>query len=185
MLHGHVVNQFLDENRFADSRAPEQSNLSALQERLNQVHDLDARLKHLQRRGLLVQQRRWPVDLVPRLAGQRPELVHRFAEYVHHAAEGGPAHGHADALAQVVSFHPAHQAFCRLHCQGAHAPFAQVLLHLGSYVNRLGNVVAVARDAHGVVDRWQVSALKLHVQNRPDDLHDSSHGCVFFRHAFS
>ena len=185
VLHRDVVNQFLNENGFADARASEQADLSAFQERLNQVHDLDARLEHFQRRRLLVERRRRPVDLVSRRAVDGAELIHGLAQHVHHPAERGAAHRHADALSQIVGLHPAHQAFGRLHRHRTHASFAQVLLHLGGHVNWFGNVVAVTGDMDGVVDRWQIAALESHVKHRPDHLHDVSHGSVFFRHAFS
>ena len=46
VLHGHVVDQFLNQNRFADTRAAKQSDFSALQKGLNQIDNLDSRLKH-------------------------------------------------------------------------------------------------------------------------------------------
>src|SRR5207253_10040891 len=137
------------------------------------------------RSRLLVERRRRPVDLVSRRAVDGAELIHGLAQHVHHPAERGAAHRHADALSQIVGLHPAHHAFGRLHRHRTHASFAQVLLHLGGHVNWFGNVVAVTGDMDGVVDRWQIAALESHVKHRPDHLHDVSHGSVFFRHAFS
>ncbi len=50
VLHGDVVNQFQNQNCFADARAAEEADLSALHIRLHQVDDLDAGLKHFERR---------------------------------------------------------------------------------------------------------------------------------------
>ena len=57
MLHGDVVDQFLNQNGFADARAAEQTDFSALQEGLDQVDDLDAGLEHFQSGGLIVESR--------------------------------------------------------------------------------------------------------------------------------
>ena len=45
VLHGHVVNQFLNQNRLAHARAAEQADLAALEVRFQQVDDLDARFR--------------------------------------------------------------------------------------------------------------------------------------------
>ena len=109
------MNQLLNEHRFPDARAAEQSNLSALQKRLNQIDNLDPRLEHFQCCGLLIQQRRRPVNVIARGTLDRPELVHGLPEYVHHASQRRPAHGHADAFAEIHRPHPADQPFGWLH----------------------------------------------------------------------
>src|SRR5439155_12444931 len=67
--HGHtavlqrdVVNQLHDDDGLADAGAAEESNLAALQVRLEQVDDLDAGLEHLHLSRLLLERRRVPVD---------------------------------------------------------------------------------------------------------------------------
>ncbi len=108
MLHRHVVNEFLNKNRFADSGAAEQPNLSALQKGLDQIDHLDARLEHFQRCGLLVQQGSRAVNLVHGRAGERPQLVHGFAKNIHHASECRTPDGNADAFAEILRLHAAH-----------------------------------------------------------------------------
>ena len=65
------------------------------------------------------------------------------------------------------------------HGDRAHAAFAEMLLHFGGDVQRLGNIEAFAGDAHGVVNRRQVARFKLNVQHRADDLHHSSDAVRF------
>src|SRR6266849_180714 len=72
VLHGHVVNQFLNEHRLAHAGAPEEPDLSALQEGLDQVNDLNPGFEHFEVRGLIHQQRRGTVNLVIGIAGERP-----------------------------------------------------------------------------------------------------------------
>ena len=81
-----------------------------------------------------------------------PSLIDGLAEHVHHAAERRAPHGNLIGVAGIDSFHAADHAFGRLHGHGAHAAFAEVLLHFGSHVQRFGRVEAFAGDAHGVVN---------------------------------
>ena len=105
-------------------------------------------------------------------AVDRPELVDGLAEDVHHAAQRRAAHRNGDWLARVVSFHAAHHAFGWLHGDGAHAAFAEVLLHFGGNVQRFGNVEAFAGDTHRIVNCRQVTRFKLNIEDRSDDLDD-------------
>ena len=50
VLHGDVVDQFLNDDGLADARAAEQADLAAAQIGLEQIDDLDAGLEHLQAR---------------------------------------------------------------------------------------------------------------------------------------
>ena len=62
VLHGDVVDQFLNDDRLADAGAAEQSDFSAAKIRLEQVDDLDSRLEHLLRGRLLFECRGQAVD---------------------------------------------------------------------------------------------------------------------------
>ena len=71
VLHGEVVDQFLNDDGLADARAAEQADLAAAQVRLDQVDDLDAGLEHFEARGLLFERGRRAVNRVV-LLGVRP-----------------------------------------------------------------------------------------------------------------
>src|SRR5690348_12739464 len=185
VLHGDVVDEFLNQHGLADAGSAEQPDFSAFQERLNQVNDFNARLKHFERRGLVAQQWRRTVDVVIGLAGERAELIDRLAQNIHHAAERWASHGNRNSRAGVVRLHPSHESLGRFHSDGAHAAFAQVLLHLCGDVNRLRHIEAVARDPHGVENGRQMALFELHVEHRPDDLHDVPSGNVFLWHSLS
>ena len=62
VLGRDVVDQLLDDDGLAHARAAEQADLAALQERLDQVDDLDAGLEHLLAGRLLVERRRLAMD---------------------------------------------------------------------------------------------------------------------------
>jgi hypothetical protein len=55
MMHRDVVDELLNQNRFADAGAAEKADFSTLQKRLDQVNYFDAGLEHLQSGGLIRQ----------------------------------------------------------------------------------------------------------------------------------
>ena len=59
---GNVVDQFHDDDGFADARAAKRADFAALQERANQVNHLDAGRQNLRVGGLLDQRRRGAVN---------------------------------------------------------------------------------------------------------------------------
>ena len=71
-----------------------------------------------------------------------------------------------------IDRHAALHAVGRLHRDRAHAVLAEVLLDFGDDVDRLAAVAPSDDDAHGVVDRRQVPACELDVDDRADDLDD-------------
>ncbi len=56
------MNQLLDQDGFAHARAAEQPDFAAFQVRLDQVHNLDARLEHFELCGLVFERRRGAVN---------------------------------------------------------------------------------------------------------------------------
>jgi hypothetical protein len=170
-MAGHVVDELHDDDGFAHAGPAEHPHLAAAQEGLQQVNHLDAGLEHLLRRGLLFQRRCRPVDGVVSLSFDRPQLVHRLAQYVHHASQSGLAHRDGNPAPGVKGLHPAHDAVGRLHGHAAHAPLAQVLLRFGDDVDFHRNIEAFAGDADGVVDGGQLLLFELHVHHRADHLH--------------
>ena len=173
MLHGDVVDELHDDDGLADAGAAEEPDLAALQVRLEQVDDLDARLEHLQFGRLLLERRRRAVNRPPLLRRHGAiRKVHRLAEHVHDATERLGPDGHRDGPAEILGLHAALQAVGRLHRDRADAVLAQVLFDLDDEVDLVG--AGLADDAHGVVDRRQVAARELDVDDRADDLNDLS-----------
>ncbi len=170
MLQRDVVDQLHDDDGLAHAGAAEQADLAALQERLDQVDDLDAGLEHLHLGRLLVECRRLAMDGIALGGVDRPELVHRVADDVEHAAQGLAAHGHGDGAAQVDGLHAAHHALGGLHGDAAHPAFAQLLLDFQDDVDGRGNVEAFAGDAQRRVDGRQRRLGKLHVHRGTCDL---------------
>ena len=71
VLHGEVVDQFLDDDGLADAGAAEQADLAAAEIRLEQVDDLDAGLEHFEPGGLILERGRRAMDGVMELGVDR------------------------------------------------------------------------------------------------------------------
>src|SRR5436190_130612 len=71
-----------------------------------------------------------------------PELVYWLANHVHHAPERTRANGNRNWPTLIDGFHAAHHAVGRLHCDAAHAPFAEMLLHFEDDVDGCGHLKA-------------------------------------------
>ena len=91
---GDVIDQLHDDDRLANSGAAEQADLAALQERLDQIDDLYARLEHLSSGGLLVEGGSQTVNRISFLVFDGAQLIDRFADDVHHAPQRAAAHRH-------------------------------------------------------------------------------------------
>ena len=174
MLLGYVVDQFHDHNGLAHAGAAEQSDFSALQKGLDQIHDLHAGFKHLCRGGLLFKRRRWTMngELLVRLHWAK--IVHGFADHVDDAAQCPFAYRNRNRTSQVDDLHATHHAIRRLHGNAAHAAFTQVLLHLENHVDRKRDFETFARYVQCLINRREMSLTELHVHCGTGNLNDSS-----------
>ena len=73
-----------------------------------------------------------------------------------------------------MRLHAAHQAFGGLQRDGAHAAFADVLLHFADDIDGRGDVEAFAGDADGRVDHGNLPFGELAVHGRAGHLDDFS-----------
>ena len=92
-------------------------------------------------------------------------FVHRLADDIDDAPERAVADGNGDGLAGVGHLLPAHQAFGRVHGDGAHGGFAQMLRHFQH------QALAVIVGFQCVQDFRQM-AVELHVHHRAHHLRD-------------
>ena len=150
-------------HRLADAGAAEQADLAAAGVGREQVDDLDAGDEDLRFGRLLDIGRRRLVDGALLLRLDRAGFVDRLADDVHDAAERLVADRHRDRLAGVGHFLAAHQAFGRVHGDGAHRVLAEMLGDLEH------QAVAVVVGLERVQDRRQV-LVELDVDHGADHL---------------
>jgi hypothetical protein len=96
----------------------------------------------------------------------RAHLVHRLADHVEHPAQRLGTHGHFHGMAQADGLHAAHQALGGLQRDGAHAAFADVLLHFADDVDGVGGVESLAGHADGRVNQGNLPLGKFAVHSR-------------------
>ncbi len=89
---GDVVDEFHDDDRLADARTTECSNLATLGERTDEVDDLDAGFENLRLRVLLGERRSGAVNRILLRVRNRTTLVGRLANDVEDTAENALAH---------------------------------------------------------------------------------------------
>src|SRR5207248_1773622 len=122
-------------------------------------------------RRLLFERRSMTVNRIALLVWNLTEIVDRLADNIHHASERAFTDGNADWTTGIRGLHAAHHAVSRQHRDGAHATFAQMLLHFGDHIDRVRHFEPVGRDAQRLINRRQILLTKLNVDDRPDDLH--------------
>ncbi len=166
---GDVVDEFLDEHGLAHAGAAEEADLAALGVRREKVHDLDAGDEDFGFRRLLGEFRCGGVDRTAGLGLHRACLVDRLADHVHDAAEGFVTHRNGDGRARVLHGLAAHEAFGRVHGDGAHGVLAEVLRHFEDQA-----VAAVVRFEG--VENFRKRAVKGHVDDGTSDLRDAAGG---------
>ena len=169
VLHGHIMDQLLDQHGLAHARTAEQTDLAALGIGLQQVDDLDAGLQHLGGRLLLGECRGLAVDR-PALgvAGQRLLAVNGLTQHVKHPAQRRVPHGDADARTQCLHSHTSGQALAGAQQDTAHRIVADMLGHLHD------SCPVLRRDRQGLLDLRQLSCREAAVDDRAGYGNDAS-----------
>src|SRR6202035_4013499 len=163
------------------ARAAEQTDLSTLQERLDEVDDLHPGFEHLGARRLFVECRRETVNRHSLFIFDRAKLIDRFADYVHDATQGAAADRNRNRSSEINGLHAAHHTVGGLHGDAAHASLAQMLLHFENHADRIRHGEPAAHNFNGLIDRRQLALGELPVHRWTRNLNDMSY---VFRHKF-
>ena len=116
---GDVVDELHDDHGFAHTGTTKRTDLAALEERADEVDDLDAGGQQLGGGGLLGQRWGLTVNWVVLVGFHRAALVHRRSGHVEHAAHHAGSHRHGDGCTGVDDIHAALESFGGGHCHGA------------------------------------------------------------------
>ena len=169
MRLGDVVDQFHNDHGLADAGAAEQPHFSTLGIGLDQVDNLDPGDQNLGIRRLFYKLGRRPVNGQALLGLDRTQIVDRFPDNVHDAAQGLRPHGHGDRATGIHHFLAADQAVGNVHGDRAHRRLAQMLGDLEDHT------LAVIVYSESIEDGRQVS-LEVHVDDGAHDLCDGAGG---------
>ncbi len=175
-----VVDQLHDDDGLADAGTAEQADLAALGVGREKVDHLDACDQDLGFGRLVDEGGRGPVDRRGAGCLDRPALVYRLAHHVEDAAQRLGPDRHADRIAGVAHLLAADETVGRVHRDGAHGRFAEML---GDLEHQAPAVLA--GDVQRVQDRRQL-ALEMDVDDGPGDLGDASDDvALLFGHGVS
>ena len=131
MLHGHIVDQFLDQHGFAHASTAEQADLAALRIGLQQIDHLDAGFQHLGHGLLLGKAGGLAVDFpLGGVGGQGLLAVDGLPQHIEHTPQGSIAHRHLDAVAGGLHLHTAGHIFAGPQQNAAHLLLPDMLGNL-------------------------------------------------------
>ena len=169
VLHGHVVDQLLNEHGLAHAGAAEQTDLAALGVRLDEVDDLDARFQNIGGGHLLGKGGGAAVDLPAGSVGaHRRFAVDGVAQHVEHTAQCGLAYRYGDAVAGGGDGQTPAEAVAAGHHNAAHRLVLQMLLHLH------GVARAVCLHGQRLIDGGQAPLREMYVDHGAGNARDGS-----------
>ncbi len=172
VFHGDVTDQFHHVHGLADAGATEQTDLTALGERADQVDYLDTGFQQVVAARLLGVRRRSAVDFPLLFFADRASFVDRVAQHVHDPAQGRFTDRYGDGLASTGDVQTTLQTFGRAHGDGTHHTVAQLLLNFqggfgANYFQRF-------------INTRHLITREFHVDNGADDLNDTSATHLWF-----
>ena len=165
MLGGDIVDQLLNQDGLADTRAAEQADLAASGIRREQVDDLDAGLEDLGRRVLLGKYRRSAVDRPLFLRFDRSLFVDGLTQHIEHSSQRRFTDRRFDGAAGGQHLVAAADSFTRGEHNAAHRVTADMLCDL----HHAHLPVRCSRQS--LVDLRQTAALKGNIYDRAGHLH--------------
>jgi hypothetical protein len=169
VFHSDVVDQLLDDNSLADTRATKCADFAAFCKWANEIDDLDPSFQDLCRCVLIRERWRRAMDWVTFRVVHRAAVINHVASDVKKPAKHRLAYWYGNRTASIGYAHSPLQPFRRRHCYGANPAFAKMLLH---FKRQLGWVaIHFVLDFEGVVDFGQrLFVRKFHIHYGTDYL---------------
>ena len=155
-----VVDQLHDQDGLAYTCAAEQTDLTALCVRADQVDDLDAGLEDLCRRDLVLKGRSGTVDGPALLCVGRGLIVYRVAQKVENTSQAFLADRNRDRTLRVDGIDSADQSVGGTHRDASDDIIADLLSHLGD------QSAAINIDLDGIEQCRQLALLEPDVKDR-------------------
>ena len=156
----NVVDQFLNQDSLTNAGTAEQTDLTALCIRSQQVNDFDTCFQNLDYRTLVAERRSRTVDRPLFFGLDFTGIVDRFAQHVEHSAQCGGTDRHLDAGTGGDDFHILCEALCRGQADAADDAVAHMLCHF--HDTGLSAVI----DGQCILDHRKLSR-ECHINDRP------------------
>ena len=165
----------MNKNGFAHTGTAEEANLTALEEGLDEVDNLDTCEKDFLAGGQVLEAWGLTVDAIAFLVCGVGHTVDGLTNHVEEATVDVLAHRHRDGTSEHLYHGAALQTVGAVHSNGAHGVFANVLLAFQNNFSAIGTY-----HLEGVVDVGKADAVfKSHVDDCADDLGDFSFYSLF------
>ena len=129
---GDVVDEFHDDDGFADAGTAESADFAALEKGADEINDLDAGRQNLRAGGLIHERGRGAMDGQIFVGLDGALFVHGIAGLVEHAAHDGFADGHGNRTAGINDLVTSLKTFGAGHGDGAHPIVARCCCTSGS-----------------------------------------------------
>jgi hypothetical protein len=167
---GDVVDQFQNDDRLTDACTTERAGFSALDERADQIDDLDAGLEYLGARVLFRQRGSRTVNRILLVEKDRTFAVDGIPRDVEDASEDAIANRDGDRRACIHNGHTADKSFGRRHGNRTCDTSAEMLLNLQreKFLPTSGREL----DRERLINGRDGVLRKLHVDHGADDLDD-------------
>ncbi len=166
VLDRDVTDQLHHVDGLAYTGTTEQTNLTALGKRADQVDNFDAGFQQLVGASLLVVARSRAVDTPALFFADRASFVNRVTQHVHDTAQGLDPDRHGDGCTGVGDGQTALDTFGGTHGDGTYDAITQLLLDFQGQT-LIGHLQRVIHLRH-------VFAREFHVDDGADDLNDTS-----------
>ena len=168
MLGRDVSDQLLNQDRLTDTCTTEQTDLTTLCVRCQQIDDLDTGLENLLYRILVLELRRLPVDLPVLLCLRCRLSIDRIAQHIKQSAEGLLTYRNSDSGTCIRDDHvPLESLGCTQH-DAAHDALPHLLCHLHDTLSAMIIYLKCSLDLR------KRCGIKRHIDDRSHHLHDFS-----------
>ncbi len=168
---GDIVDEFHDQNRFADPGASEEPDLAAFRVRRQKIDDLNAGRQDVRLGRLFGKGGRGLMDGAPRRGFEGTQFVRRLADDIDDAAKARLADRHRNRASGIPDRLAAGEARGNIHRDAAHRILAKMLCDFED------QAVAAIVGFERVEDFRQI-AVEFHIDDGADDLRDAARARV-------
>ena len=167
MLGSDVTNQLLDQDGLTYTSTAEQTDLTTLLIRAEQVYDFDTGLKDLSLGGLFLKGRSFSVDRKVLFHLWLFFIVDRLAQYVENTAQRILTNRYGNRCAGCNGVHTTSQTIGGSHCDTSYGIVTKILCNLDGQ-----GAAILKRYLDCLVDFRNLALGELDIHDRTDDLRD-------------
>ena len=172
-----ITDQLLDQYSLTYTGTTEQTDLTTLLIRAEQVNDLNTGLQQFCVRRLLCEGRCSTVDRLVRYPLRYRLVINRLTQYIKYSAQGIFSYRHGNRSSCGDCLHSSYQSVGSTHGDTSDSIITQVL---GDFYYQFSSISG--RDADRVIDLGKFALIEAYIQYGTDDLGDPSFilSCHFY-----